>query len=154
MFNVAGVFYFIIILFLKLLTRFLNLLQLRYNASVLVHYGLKLGANRKSFFQRNSFYFIINMWTWACGVYSNMLALAPSEAGASPAGSTPQSLLIFQRAFWFYPLISNKVPRRPGTAPLTANKFFSKSIFTIFKFLIVILSFPARPGIFLPLVVL
>ena len=27
-------------------------------------------------------------WAWACGVYGNMLALAPSEAGSSPARST------------------------------------------------------------------
>jgi len=36
-----------------------------------------------------SFCFIIRTaWIWACGVCSNMLALAPNEAGATPAGST------------------------------------------------------------------
>ena len=33
------------------------------------------------------------------GVYDNMSALAPDEAGLSPAGSTPKSLGLTARAF-------------------------------------------------------
>ena len=51
--------------------------------------------SQKEFLKKDSFCFTIIAWTWACGVCSNILPLTRNEAGANPARSTPESLLIF-----------------------------------------------------------
>lgn len=74
-------------------------------------HGSKLGTAEKV-----SFKGIFSVLYYPCGsgpviVYSNILALVPSEAGASPAGSTPENLSRSD-GFFVFSVINNLIPAR------------------------------------------
>jgi len=48
---------------------------------------------QKESLQKDFFCFSIKVWARACGVWSNILALAPRETSANLVGSTPESLV-------------------------------------------------------------
>ena len=53
----------------------------------------KVGWHKLGFLKKEPFLFIISPWIRARGVCDNMSCLPPDEAGLSPAGSTPKTLL-------------------------------------------------------------
>lgn len=89
-------------------------------------------------------YFLVSEVTSPQSSFRRPVSMVPPEANGRPRTQAAKSRWDLDGRYFEislpsgHPLISKRVPFRPGTAPSIANKFLSLSTLTILKFLIVI----------------